>query len=72
MSGINGIVQNLDRRVGALESQGLEDSATLTQVSKLYADVEVEVRFKLSLHRYRICGDTQPLYGAVCGGTTFI
>jgi hypothetical protein len=66
------ILQNLDKRVGALESEGIEDSATITQIKKIYADVEVEVTWTYWRHKYRKCGDTQPLYGAVCGADTYL
>jgi hypothetical protein len=73
MSSAADVLKNLDRRVGALESDRLGDSAaSLTQILKLYADVEVEVTTRYWLHRYRKCGDTQPLYGAVCGTGTYL
>lgn len=58
MSGVNEILQNLDKRVGALETADLEDSAVLTQIAKLYADFEIEVRWKAYLHRYHRCGES--------------
>lgn len=72
MSSLNEIIQNLDSRVGALESEGLDQSAVLTHISKLYADIEIQVTWKVWTHRYRRCGDTQPLYGAVCGSSTYL
>jgi len=72
MSNVSEILQNLDKRVGALEGDGIDESAALTQIKKLYADVEVEVTWRYWRHKYRKCGDTQPLYSAICGTNTFL
>lgn len=72
MSDVSQIIQNLDKRVGALETSDIEDSANLTQIKKLYADIEIDVTWTYWLHRYRACGDTQPLYAATCGADAYI
>jgi hypothetical protein len=72
MSSINEILQNHEKRLNAVESESIDDHATLVQIQKLYADIGIEVKLRYWLHKYRKCGDTQPLYGAVCGTNTFL
>ena len=72
MSDIGGILQNLDKRVGALESESLDDYEGITEISKMYVGIEIEVKFRHWLHRYRRCGDTQPLYPARCGTDMYL
>jgi hypothetical protein len=67
MSGVNGIIRNLDKRVGALESDGLEESAILTQITKLYADIEISVVLTANLHQYPVCGT-----GTLCSESLII
>lgn len=72
MSGVVEIMQEFDKRLDALESEDIEESALVTHVNKLYADIEIEVSWKIWPHRYRRSGDTQPLYAAVCGTNTYL
>lgn len=74
MSSAIEILKNLDRRVSALETERLDDTTVgaLNDILKQYADVEVDVKLNYWVHRYRKCGDAQPLYGAVCGTDTFL
>lgn len=66
------ILKNLDRRVDALETERFDDYSEFTMILKHYADVEIEIKLTAWLHTYRKAGDSQPLYGAVCGIDTFL
>lgn len=72
MSGLIEIIQNLDKRVDALESESIEESALVTNVNKLYTDIEIDVVWSFFPHRYRRCGDAQPLYPARAGTDSYL
>lgn len=66
------LTQNLEKRIEALENDSVDENATLTQINKMYTDIEIEVTFSYWLHSYRRCGDTQPLYPARCGTDSYL
>lgn len=51
------ILQNLDRRLGALETDDIDETSTLVQIRKIYADFEIDVKLTWRKHQYHICGE---------------
>lgn len=65
-------LSNLFSRVNALEQSDTDSDLFISRISKLYATVGLKVTFTMSLHQYRLAGDTNPLYGAVTGTDTYL
>jgi hypothetical protein len=53
---VSSVLQNLDKRLGALEGEDIDDGAVLTQIKKMYGDFEIQVKLAYSKHQYPICG----------------
>lgn len=71
MSGTDDL-NNLFSRVTALEKEDLNNEQTVSQIVKVYPTLGLTVKITYFTHQYRICGDTQPLYPAVCAADSFI
>jgi hypothetical protein len=65
-------LSNLFSRVSALEQEDADSDQTVTRIAKIYGNVGVKVTFRYWVHEYRKCGDTNPIYPAICGVDTFI
>jgi hypothetical protein len=65
-------LNQLNQRVGALETEGFDEAAGIARISKIYGNVKVTMTIRYWLHEYRKCGDTAPLYGATCGTNTYL
>lgn len=65
-------VNHLTKRVGALESVDFDNAAGVARIVKLYGNIRITTVITTRLHTYRKCGDTNPLFGAVCGTDTYI
>ncbi len=66
-------ISNLFQRVTALEQEDADSDQTVTRIVKLYASLGIRVKsIHIDLHQNRICGDEQPLYGAVTSADTFV
>lgn len=65
-------ITDLTKRVGALESDGFDENATVARVTKIYGNLRVSFTIRAYAHEYRKCGDTNPLFGATCGSDTFL
>lgn len=63
---------DLSKRVGALESTDYNDAQTVARITKIYGNIRITMTITAWLHEYRKCGDTNPLYPAVCGTDTYI
>lgn len=66
-------VSALFQRVTALEQEDADSDQTVTRIAKNYTTFGIRVRLiNVDLHQNRICGDEQPLYGAVASLNTFV
>lgn len=65
-------VAKIGQRVGALETKGFDDSGGIARISKIYGGVRITATVTARVHTYRKCGDTAPIYGAVCGTDTYL
>lgn len=65
-------VSDLSKRVTALESGDIDDSATIAQITKIYGGLKFTAVIAVRTHTYRNCGDTNPLYGATLGTETYM
>lgn len=75
-------IESIDKRLSALEGEGLDDSAALTRITKLFADIEIEIAFKYKQHQYHVVGRTveaveptgvsQRQFTLICGPNTII
>jgi hypothetical protein len=53
-------ISNLSKRVGALESQDLDDAAGIATIKKLYGNVKLIAKVTVSVHQYHVCSTTLP------------
>ncbi|MGF9711710.1 hypothetical protein [Paenibacillus naphthalenovorans] len=65
-------VNDLSKRIGALESEGFDESSSVARITKIYGNLKITMKIKAWLHEYRKCGDTNPIYPATCGTDTFL
>lgn len=65
-------VNQLTKRVGALESADFDDAAGVARIVKVYGNVRVTMAISANLHEYRKCGDTNPIYPAICAADSYI
>lgn len=65
-------LNNLTSRVGALESVEFDNAAGIARITKIYGNIRVTATITARLHTYRKCGDTNPLYPAICAADSFI
>jgi hypothetical protein len=65
-------VGNLFKRVTALELEQADYDQTVTRIIKNYAALGISVKITYDLHQYRICGDTNPLFGAVTASNSYL
>ena len=54
----------LFRRVTALEERETDEDMTINRIVKRYESLGVTVTVTFKPHQYRLCGDTNPLYGS--------
>lgn len=66
-------ISNLFQRVTALEQEDADSDQTVTRIAKNYSTLGIKLTItNVYLHQNRICGDTQPLYGATTAADTFV
>lgn len=65
-------LNGLTKRVGALESEGFDDAAGVARIVKIYGNIRITTTITARLHTYRKCGDTNPLFPAVCATDAYI
>lgn len=63
---------NLFQRVTALERGEADTDQSVTRIVKNYTAAGLSVRVIYDIHQYRICGDTNPLYGAVTATDSYL
>lgn len=65
-------LSNLFDRVTALERDDADTEQSVTRIIKNYSTVGLTVRVSFNIHQYRICGDLNPLYGAITATDSYI
>jgi hypothetical protein len=65
-------INDLNKRVGALESTDFDEAAGVARITKIYGNVRITTKITVRLHTYRKCGDTNPLYPATCAVDSYI
>lgn len=64
---------DLFSRVTALEQAGTNTDTTLAAIAKNYTNIGVRVKaIRTTIHEYRKCGDTAPLYAATTATDSYI
>lgn len=48
-------VNNLNKRIGALEDSGLDGKETITRITKIYGNVRVTTTITTLIHQYQLC-----------------
>jgi hypothetical protein len=65
-------VNHLTKRVGALESVDFDEAAGVARITKIYGNVRITTTITIRLHTYRKCGDTNPIFPAICAADSYI
>jgi hypothetical protein len=68
-------LSGLFNRVTALEREDADADSeqSVTRIVKNYSTLGLTVRaIRVNLHQYRICGDANPLYGAVTASDSYL
>jgi hypothetical protein len=65
-------LSTLFKRVTALEQREDDDEQAVNRIIKHYANIGLTVTIRAHTHQYRLCGDTNPIYGAVTATDTYI
>ncbi|MCG8482344.1 MAG: hypothetical protein MJA31_03470 [Clostridia bacterium] len=51
-------MSSLTGRVGAIESNTLDDNAPISLIFKVYNDIGIKARITIALHQFPICSET--------------
>lgn len=51
-------MSSLTSRVGAIESNTLDDNAPISLIFKVYDDIGIKANIKVDLHQFPICSET--------------
>jgi hypothetical protein len=62
----------LFRRVTALEERETDEDMTISRITKQYESLGVSVTVVFKTHQYRLCGDTNPLYGSTLSANHYL
>ena len=65
-------MSNLFQRVTALERDDADTDQSVTRIIKNYSAPGLSVRVVYNIHQYRICGDVNPLYGAITATDSYL
>lgn len=65
-------VNQLTKRVGALEGVDFDDASGVARITKIYGNIRITTTITARLHNYRKCGDTNPIWPAVCAVDSYI
>jgi hypothetical protein len=59
-------------RVTALEQRDEDEDLAITRIVKRYDLLGITVTMTYRLHQYRLCGDTNPLFGATVSANNYL
>jgi uncharacterized protein (UPF0335 family) len=65
-------LSSLFKRVSALEQEDADADQSITRIVKEYESVGISVSIDYRIHQFRICGDTNPIYGAVASASSYL
>lgn len=51
-------INSINKRVGALESNNLDENAPVAEIQKIYSNVRITATVTASVHQYNICGES--------------
>lgn len=51
-------LNGMNKRIGALESKGLDENAGVAKITKIYGNVKITATITASLHQYPVCSET--------------